>query len=160
MYVLQSSGISRKSGTLIVRYSQKKECISFVLGIFQLLLLWNHWSDSSGVFSNMYLSYWEFQSNRKLKMSHVRLPTDFPRSHHIYSNLFTVLRLLCFKSAVKPPRIHWRVGYVKESSTSTILKSICKGKTQDIVIFMKDISQCLLLESKFFKLVIMIMHVT
>ena len=30
-YVLRSSGISRKSEALIVRYSQKNECISFVV---------------------------------------------------------------------------------------------------------------------------------
>ncbi len=41
------------------------------------------WSDSGGVFSKMYLSKWALQSNRKPKMSHVLLQTDFPRSHHI-----------------------------------------------------------------------------
>ncbi len=34
IYVLRSSGISRKSEGLIVRYSQKKECISFVFYCF------------------------------------------------------------------------------------------------------------------------------
>ena len=33
-YALRSSRISRKSAALIVRYSQKKECISFVLYCF------------------------------------------------------------------------------------------------------------------------------
>ena len=39
-YVLRSSGTGQKSAALIVRYSQKKECIflcSIVLRIFQLL---------------------------------------------------------------------------------------------------------------------------
>ncbi len=84
LYVLQSSGISRKSGVLIVQYSQKKEWISIVLRILQLGITLNHWSDSCGFFSKMYLSKWALQSNRKLKMSHVRLQTDFPRSHHIW----------------------------------------------------------------------------
>ncbi len=35
--VLRSSGISRKLGALIVRYSQKKKCISFVFYCFQNL---------------------------------------------------------------------------------------------------------------------------
>ncbi len=34
-YVLLSSRISRKSGALIVRYSQKKECVSFVFYCFE-----------------------------------------------------------------------------------------------------------------------------
>ncbi len=42
----------------------------------------NHWSDSGGVFSKMHFSNWALQSNRKLKLSHVSLQTDFPRSHH------------------------------------------------------------------------------
>ena len=40
-------------------------------------------SDSSGVFSKMYLSTWALQSSGKLKTSHVQLQTDFSRSHHI-----------------------------------------------------------------------------
>ena len=36
-YVLRSSGISRMSGALNVRYSQKKECISFVFYCFENL---------------------------------------------------------------------------------------------------------------------------
>ncbi len=38
-------------------------------------------------FSKMYLSKWALQPNRKLKMSHVWFPTDFPRSHHILVRL-------------------------------------------------------------------------
>ncbi len=33
----------------------------------------------------MYLSKWALQSNRKLKMSLVHVPTDPARSHHIYN---------------------------------------------------------------------------
>ncbi len=86
-YVLRSSGISRKWGALIVRYSLKKgtnfSCFLLFWESLNCRLLWNHWSDSGGVFSKMYLSKWALQSNRKLKMSHARLPTDFPRSRHI-----------------------------------------------------------------------------
>ncbi len=37
IFVLRSSGISRKSGALIVRHSQKGECISFVFYCFENL---------------------------------------------------------------------------------------------------------------------------
>ena len=39
LYVLRSSGISRKSGALIVTYSQKKKCIRFVFYCFENLLI-------------------------------------------------------------------------------------------------------------------------
>ncbi len=52
-----------------------------VLRILQLLI---HLFNSGGVFNQLYLSKWVLQSNRKLKMWHVWLLTDFPRSHHIY----------------------------------------------------------------------------
>ena len=59
---------------------------------FCFLLFWesfnklehrNHASDSGGVFSKMYLSSLGLQSNRNVKMSHVWLLTDSPRSYHI-----------------------------------------------------------------------------
>ena len=74
--VLRSSGVSWKSGALIVRHSQKKERISFL----QLLYLWKNWSDSCGVFSKMYLSKWALQSTRKLKMSNVHKYVKFSTS--------------------------------------------------------------------------------
>ncbi len=90
IYVLRSSGISRKSVALIVRYRQKKECISFVFYCFENLSIAIHWSNSGGVFSKMHLSSWGLQSNRKLKMSLVWLRllpldrityvTDFPEA--------------------------------------------------------------------------------
>ena len=52
---------------------------SIVLRILQLLI---PLVDSSRVFIKMYLSKWALQANRKLKMSHIRLPTDSTRSHH------------------------------------------------------------------------------
>ncbi len=84
--LLRSSGISRKSGTLIFRYNQKKECISFVFYCFDNLSI-------VITLEPLVRSGWSFQqnvpllmrtSNRKMKMSHVRLPTDSPRSHHKY----------------------------------------------------------------------------
>ena len=84
-YVLQSSWISQKSGALIVRYSQKKELISFVFycseenhSIAYNLepLVWFRWGFQHNVLK------WALQFNRKLKMLHVRLQTDW--SHHIF----------------------------------------------------------------------------
>ncbi len=87
VYVLRSSGIGWKSGELIVRYSQKKECISFVFYCFENLSI-------AITLKPLIRFSWGFQQNVplqmrtsiqcKLKMSHVRLPTDSPRSHHIY----------------------------------------------------------------------------
>ena len=85
--MLWSSGISWKSGALIVRYSQKKEWISFVFYCFENPSIAQNFATTGpigGVFSNIYLHKWVRQSNRKLKMSHLRLQTDFPRSHHIF----------------------------------------------------------------------------
>ncbi len=46
---------------------------------------WNHWFDVGGI-QQMYLSNkWALQLNRKLKISHVHLQTNFPGSHHIFS---------------------------------------------------------------------------
>ncbi len=84
--MLRSSGISPKSGTLIVRYSQKKEYISFVFYCSENLSI-------AITLEPVVRFRWSFQQNvpllmrtsinRKLKMSHVRLPTDSPRLHHI-----------------------------------------------------------------------------
>ena len=62
------SGISQKSAALIVRYSLKKEWIC-------------HWPIQVG-FSAKCTSPNE-HLNRKMKMSPVQVPTDFPKSHHI-----------------------------------------------------------------------------
>ncbi len=51
-------------------------CFLLLWELFNCSWPWNHWTDSSGVFSKMYLSKWALQSNRKLKMSHVGVPTD------------------------------------------------------------------------------------
>ncbi len=74
---------------------------------------WNHWTNSSGVFSKMYLSKWVLQSNTKLKMSHVRVPTVFPRSHHILQWYHTedyaeVTALFFSSSGTVTPEYHWR----------------------------------------------------
>ncbi len=62
-----SSGVSQKSGVLIVRYSQKKKnCFLLFRESFKTLEP---------------LARFRLQSNRKFKMSHVQLPTDSPRSH-------------------------------------------------------------------------------
>ncbi len=85
-YVLQSCGIGRKLGALIVRYSQKKKWISIVFycsknpsiahnvgttGPFQVGL------SAKCTSPNEYFK-------QKLKMSHVQVPTEFPKSqlHH------------------------------------------------------------------------------
>ena len=87
-YVLRSSSrISQKSGTLIVRYSQKQEWISFVLAtivlrILQLLTTLEPLVQFGWGFSAKCTSPNE-HVNRKVKMSHVQLQTDFPRSDHI-----------------------------------------------------------------------------
>ncbi len=82
-YVLQSSGISRKSGALIVRYRQKKEwflLFSIVLRILLLLITFGTTSPIQVGFSaKRNLSKWTLISNRKLKMSHVWFQIDFPR---------------------------------------------------------------------------------
>ena len=83
-YVLRSSRISWKSRALIVRYSQKKECISIVLRILQLLITLEPTGPIQVGFSaKMYLSKWALPSNGKLKMSHVWVPTDFSRLQYI-----------------------------------------------------------------------------
>ena len=90
VYLLRSSRISWKSAALIVRNSQEKECISFVFYCFENL--------STAVTLEPLVRFrWGFQLKVpllmrtsikwKLKMSHVRLPTDFSRSHHIFSDL-------------------------------------------------------------------------
>ena len=74
LYVLRSSRISRKSAAMIARCNQKKEWISIVFykrgttGPIQVGL------------SAKCTSKWVLP---KLNMSHVRVLTDFPRSHHI-----------------------------------------------------------------------------
>ena len=60
---------------------------SIVLGIFQLLYNFGTTGPIQVRFSATCTSPDEdFKSNRTLKMSHVWLPTDFPRSHHIFSS--------------------------------------------------------------------------
>ncbi len=70
LIVLRSSGISQKSGALIVRYSQKKECISCVFYCFEnpsiACNLCTIGSIQKAVFSKMYLSKWALQSNLKM----------------------------------------------------------------------------------------------
>ena len=57
--MLRSSGISQKSAALIVRYSQKKECISIVLRVLQLLI----------TLEPLHRFRWGFQQNVPLQMS-------------------------------------------------------------------------------------------
>ncbi len=87
--MLGSNEISHKSWASIVGYSQKRNellLFSIVLRILQLLI----------TLEPLVRFRWGFQqnvplqmstSNRKLKMSHVRLQTDFPRLHHIWPNM-------------------------------------------------------------------------
>ena len=67
--------------------SQKKEWIYFVFYCFVNPSIAPTFGTTdpilAGVFSKMYFSKWTLQSSRKLKMSHVQLQTDSPRSHHI-----------------------------------------------------------------------------
>ncbi len=81
--VLWSSGISWKSGALTVRYSQKKECISFVFYCFENLSI-------DIALEPLVQFRWGFQQNvplvmkpstkQKTQLSLVRLPTDSPKS--------------------------------------------------------------------------------
>ena len=86
-YVLQSGGISRQHWPWdTARKRNEFLLFSTVLRILQLLI----------TLEPLYRFKWRFQQNlplqmstsvkyRKLKMSHVRVPTDFSRSHHISS---------------------------------------------------------------------------
>ncbi len=58
---------------------------SIVLSILQLITLEPLVRFRWGFQQNVPLLMRALQSNRKLKMSHVRLQTDVPRSHHIFS---------------------------------------------------------------------------
>ena len=70
--MLWSWGISRKSGALIVKYSQKNEWMNFVFYCFENPLMAQNFGTTE-VFSKLYCSKWVLQSHRKLKMSHFRL---------------------------------------------------------------------------------------
>ncbi len=102
--VLRPTGISRKSGTLIVKYtcSQKKEWISIAFYFSQNPSIAHNFGTSCTwldrfrwSFQQMYLSKWALQSNTKLKMSHVRVPTDSPRSH--FTIIKQILTALLFR---------------------------------------------------------------
>ena len=84
-----------KSGALIVRYSQKKECMHFVFYYFENLSIATYMYNfgTTGPIQTGFSSKCtspgtspneDFNQIENLKMSHVRLATDFPRSHHIY----------------------------------------------------------------------------
>ncbi len=65
-----------------MRYSPRKECISFAFYCFEnpsiaVTLEPYHWSDSGGVFRTSPNEHFN-QIENQLKMSHVRLQTDFP----------------------------------------------------------------------------------
>ncbi len=82
---LWSSGISRKSAALIVRYARKRNeflLFSIVLRTLQLLITLEPLDRFKwGFQQNVPLQV--SKSNRKLKMSHVRVLTDPTRSNHI-----------------------------------------------------------------------------
>ncbi len=78
IYVLWSCWITGNSGAFIVRYSQKEEWISFVLYCFESPSIAHNFGTTGPIqvkFSAKCtsLSKWALQSNRKLKMSYVRL---------------------------------------------------------------------------------------
>ena len=83
--VLHSSGISRKLGAMTVRYSGKKECVSFVFYCFENLSIAGTLESLVRFiqvgFSTKCISPNEDFNQIENKMSHVRLPTDSPRSH-------------------------------------------------------------------------------
>ena len=85
-YVLLSSEISRKSAALILRCSQKEKWISIVFYCSENPYnLWTTGRIQVGFSAKCTSPNRALQSNKKLKMSHVRVPTDFPRSHHMYA---------------------------------------------------------------------------
>ena len=83
-YVLWSSRVSRKSKHWLLRYSQEKECFSFVCNCFENPVIAIITLEPLVRLDQNVPLLMEFQSNRNLKMSHVRLLTDFARSHHIF----------------------------------------------------------------------------
>ncbi len=103
LYVLLSSGISRKSAALIVRYSQKKKWISIVFYCSENPSIAHNFGTTGSI-------KWGFQqnvplqmsTNRKLKMSHVQVPTDFPRWHHYVA----ISRPFCAPHREKGPLFH------------------------------------------------------
>ena len=96
--MLLSSGISWKSGVLIVRYSQEKEwrneylLFSIDLRTLQLLITWEPLVQVG--FSAKCTSPNEHFN--QIEMSHVWFQTDFPRSHHMLHcyELPNVLKIL------------------------------------------------------------------
>ena len=86
--MLPSSGISQKSGALIVRYNHKKEQISFVCYCLENASIGHNFGTTGPIhtgFSAKCTSPNEhFNQIETMKMVHVRLQTDFFRSHHIH----------------------------------------------------------------------------
>ena len=86
-YVLQSSRISQKSGGgLIERCSLRKEWISCVFYCFRILIIAQNLGTTGpiqvGFAAKCTSQNQHFNQIGKLKMLHVRLQTDSPRSHH------------------------------------------------------------------------------
>ncbi len=85
MCCVVAGSVGNRQHWLVVRYSQKKKSISIVFCCSENLMLIT--LGPTGLiqvgFKKMYLSKWALQSSRTLKMSHVRVLTDFPRSHHL-----------------------------------------------------------------------------
>ncbi len=122
--VLQSCGISQKLGALwdIARKRNEFLLFSIVLRILQLLitlesLVWFRWG-----FHKMYLYKWALQSNRKLKMSHVLLQTDFFRSHHIWWKVF---RVETEAESQKIPISQFHVALLTRATGETKLCNAC-----------------------------------
>ncbi len=87
IHVLQSSGISRKSAALIVIYSQKKKWISIVFYFSENPSIAHNLGTTGsiqvGFSANCTSPSEHFYQTENWKMSHVRVPTDPARSHHI-----------------------------------------------------------------------------
>ncbi len=86
IYVLWSSGISRKFAALIVRYSQKKKWISTVFYCSENTSIAHNLGTTGSIqvgFSAKCNAPNEHFNQIELKMSPVWVLTDFPRSPHI-----------------------------------------------------------------------------
>ena len=100
-YMLRSSRINWKWGALIVRYSEKKECISFLFSCFKNLSIVITLGTTGliQVFSKMYFYQSGFQSNRNWKCHKFNfrlIPLDgITFIHTFFKLLFIIYKHLC-----------------------------------------------------------------
>ena len=128
-YVLRSSGISRKSGALIVRYSQNKEWISFVFYCLENPSIAQNFGTTGLIqvvfLSKMCLSKWAMhscmQSNRKLKMFDFR-PISLDRITYYYFTVPYFLWHQCLFVSLLVVRFWWLIKKTNHNKqTSNIL---------------------------------------